>query len=556
MWKKIVPIAAVLLVAWIGLNLITSSDEAEDVDTVATNEADVNESDAEEVKASAEQDTDTSTDENVSAVATTSEAADVAPEADSDVVADVAASVETASEDAAGDEAASIEMASEETTDEDTASTESPSDASVEEESVAVTDPESTSETATTSSVDATTATDTSDTGTQAIVEMRYPTDPVTGLTIYDQGRVEVVIEPTVEPTPESAETNVDIEAIANESSDENAPANDELAMNDDGAANSETSPEIVMEMRYPTDPVTGLTIYSDGKVEVPVEVTDYWPTVEAPQETDSSDMAASIEGRLPVDPVTGATIYPSEASASTSDIDTATEETANEGNRLPVDPVTGATIYADASSVGETDTDTGQTADVESQRLPFDPVTGATIYPDAETDISAESVVAVEAESAEADSERVPVDPVTGASLHDTADAENATDSASTESAETTTTSLAVKEERVDISGISRQIGGVFGATSAVLGRSTDEATAMASLPRLETASASLVEVTDQFQSLPDSSASVLGHVVRRNMATLMPLADTVLVKPGVSEVLLPVLQPMMDQLSAMAEQ
>ena len=512
MWKKIVPIAAVLLVAWVGLNLITDSDEAE-----------------------------------------------VAPNEDSDVVADVAATVDTASADAAGDEAASNETASEETTDEDIASTESPSDTSVEEESVAVTDPESTDDTASTSSVAATTATDSSDASTQAIVEMRYPTDPVTGLTIYDQGRVEVVIEPTVELPPQPEETTIDMEAVADGSTDENAPATDELAMSDDSAADSEPGPEIVMEMRYPTDPVTGLTIYDEGKVEVPVEVTDYWPTVEAPQETDSSDMAASTEGRLPYDPVTGATIYPSEASTGTSDSDTATEETANDGNRLPVDPVTGATIYADASSVSETGADTGQTADVDSQRLPFDPVTGATIYPDTQSDISAESVVTVEAESAmsaEADSGRVPVDPVTGASLHDTADAENATVSASTESAVTTTASLAVKEERVDISGISRQIGGVFGATSAVLARSTDEATAMAALPRLETASASLVEVADQFQSLPESSAGVLGHVVSRNMATLMPLADTVLVKPGVGEVLLPVLQPMMDQLSAMATQ
>ncbi len=40
-------------------------------------------------------------------------------------------------------------------------------------------------------------------------VAMRYPTDPVTGASIYDQGMVEVVIEPTVEPVEEEAETSI-----------------------------------------------------------------------------------------------------------------------------------------------------------------------------------------------------------------------------------------------------------------------------------------------------------------------------------------------------------
>ena len=542
MWKKIVPIAAVLLVAWVGLNLITGSDETEVVDTEATNEADINESDAEEVTATAEQSTDTTTDETDSLVAATSEEAEAAPEEGSDVVADVSASVETTSEDAAGNA-----TASEESIVEGTVSAESPSETPVEQESVAETDTESTTETDTTTSL---AATDSSGADTQAVVEMRYPTDPVTGLTIYDQGMVEVVIEPTVEPAPQAAEETVDTVAAADESTDDNAPVNEELAVSDDSEADSETGPEIVMEMRYPTDPLTGLTIYDDGKVEVPVEVADYWPTVEAPQETSSSDIAVSTEGRLPVDPVTGATVYPSEASTSTSDNGTTPEETANDGNRLPVDPVTGATIYADASSVGENDTETEQSADVESQRLPVDPVTGATIYPDAETTISTESSV-----TAEADSGRLPVDSVTGASVHNAVDAGSDTDSATAESTGTTTASLAVVEQRIDISGISRQIGGVFGATSAVLARSTDEATALAALPTLQTASASLVEVTDQFQSLPESTADVLGRVVKRNMATLKPLADTVLVKPGVGEVLSPVLQPMMDQLNAMAQ-
>ena len=347
---------------------------------------------------------------------------------------------------------------------------------------------------------------------------MRYPVDPETGATLYDQGMEEVVIEPTTE----QAETNIDSEEVAESASGDteaDGPADTESGdvATDEQDTETEPAEEVATEMRYLTDPVTGATDYEGGLVEVPVEVTvesvaetaDQAKTEEGDsQDANETQIEQFTEGQLPSDPVTGATIYEDKVSGDSVEVavkeELTTAETSDTSNRLPVDPETGATIYP-SKSAGEEE----QTADSSesSNRLPTDPETGATIY--SETD------------SNEASSEF---------------------------------TSLELAQP-TDLSSISRSIGGVFGTTSVVLQRANDEASATAALPQLELASESLVEVAEELQSLPESASNILGKVVSRHMARITPLADTAVVQPGVGAVLNPVLQPMMEQLQSLAK-
>ncbi len=81
---------------------------------------------------------------------------------------------------------------------------------------------------------------------------MRYPTDPVTGATIYDQGMIEVEIE-----------SEKDVEEVAEDAADQAT----ETAESSEGAVEKSN-----VQMRYPTDPVTGATIYDQGMIEVEIE--------------------------------------------------------------------------------------------------------------------------------------------------------------------------------------------------------------------------------------------------------------------------------------------
>ena len=573
MWKKIVPIAVVLLVAWVGLNLITGSDDTEpDADATASNTESTDNATAEsasvdttsDIEQTAETEESGEQSSDIVALAdSSSSGTEVATEdsiaagSESDTVAasdtetatdaDAASDTETATDtDAATDtETATDTDAASDTetaTDADAASdTETATDADAASDTETATDADAASDTETATESDATSDTETasdtdtaSDTETVAAsaasgndaaaadnVQMRYPVDPETGATLYDQGMVEV----TIEPTPEPEDTSTDSGEVAESASGDTeaaASADEEggdVAADEQDSNEAEPVEEVATEMRYLTDPVTGATDYEGGMVEVPVVVTvqsEPETTDDEQGNTEESDSQAAnetqieqfTEGQLPSDPVTGATIYEEKLSDDSVELavkeELTTTETSDTSNRLPVDPETGATIYP-SESAGEEE----QTAD------------------------NAES------------SNRLPTDPETGATIH------SATDSSEARS-ESTSSQLA---QPADLSGVSRMIGGVFGNASVALQQAKDEESATAALPRLEMASESLSEVINEVQSLPESSNNILGKVVSRHLARITPLADTAVVQPGVGAVLNPVLQPMIEQLHSLAK-
>ena len=500
MWKKIVPIAAVLILAWIALNLISGPDTPEPEEVATDDSAEAAEA---EVIETSEADAPT---EEVSAQSdATSETA--AADTDSETATATAIDGETETNSAAVT----------------ATGTEGESETDTEAATATATDGETEAVTA----VAAGAATDSADEASESEasnVEMRYPTDPVTGATLFDQDMVEVTIEPEPEVTEEDqptetsdAQESEDTAVAEAEEGEQTSEMTQEIASSDTDAADQPVV-QTAVEMRYPTDPDTGLTIYEGGRVEVPIEI-DVSPTgLDSETESAAQEELAEIEEGL------------SEDSADVADADSATES--SEG-RLPVDPVTGATLYPDvqldeadvASTESDGDTDASAAAsEAESNSLPADPVTGATIYETAES-----GNAVTEGENGQV--------------------AADATDSS-------WVASFTPAENRsVDIGGISRKLGVVFGTTEVVLATLTDEASAESALPMLESASDSLSELSEQFSALPDYAIAPIGKVVQSRMARLKPMADSLVSKPGVGPVLSPVLMPMMEKMSSMVE-
>ena len=491
MWKKIVPLAAVLIVAWIVLNLFSSPDTPE-ADAVATDDTGVTtEAESEVVEAS---DADSSAEEAKTSVAETSEAA----EADTAAGAAIVSAAATDSLEDADVSEAEAQVEAEGEVEAETA------DAAVTE---AQTQAESETAEAETEISEAEVAANTADDSSN--VQMRYPTDPVTGLTVYDQGMVEVIVEPEPEvieeePTTEATDAADTGDTVAAETTE----ADEQTTETTEEELSAETEPadgpvtETTMEMRYPTDPVTGATVYEGGPVEVAIEsvvAADDEDTADAGDAAGADSAAQTTEGRLPVDPETGATIYP----------DAPSDETAAASS----DPEAGASTSTEGA---------------DSDRLPTDPVTGATVY---ET-----------AESGEAATNGQTADGTT----------ENTSE---TVASSLVTTFTPAQNRSADIGGISRRLGTVFGTTADVLTKSIDESSATNALPRLESASNSLNEVSEQFKSLPDYAISPIGKVVQTQMARLRPMADTAMSKAGVGPVLSPVLTSMMEQMGSMAQ-
>ncbi len=178
------------------------------------------------------------------------------------------------------------------------------------------------------------------------------------------------------------------------------------------------------------------------------------------------------------------------------------------------------------------------------------------------------------------ADAAENAVDKMTGTAGETTADAagdtadtthaaaaDEAADAADADAAENTTTTTAGEDDSSDaeahtaiaaapaysLSNISRKLGGVFGTAGAVLGNVTDAESAKAALPQLESAQATLQEVSGDYARVPEGSRGALSRVVSNGVAKLKPVVDTTMRKKGVGEVLAPVVNPMMETLKGM---
>jgi hypothetical protein len=532
MWKKILPIAAVLILGWIGLNLITGGDddqqetvaEATDAEPAAdqsdagTDESDTttdaeqastdedtesSESESAEVAATDDEseasestegaDTETETTDATAETDTDAEATDATAEADAepestDATAEADAESETTDATAEADaESESTDATAE--TDTDSESTDATAEADAESETTE-TEESATSEASADSESEASTSADaeTSESADSSNVVMRYPTDPETGATLYDQGMVETEVE-------QASEDN------AVESSDSQEAS---------ASAESAESAEGTLEMRYPTDPTTGLSLLDQEMVEVLVVPTDY----EAVDETETAPAEVSQE--------VAAVSEDTETAATAETVEESTEPT---GPRYPTDPVTGASIY-DQGMIGDEQTEAtaeeAGVADSDDGRLPVDPVTGATIY-----------------ESADASSE-----------------SSEATDSTASEASSAVSfTATATERANFDLGGISRQLGKTFGITSLVLERSVDEESAKAALPQLQAASSDLDSISDQIAELPDAGRSPLNGVISSGMSKLKPLVDTTMTREGVGPVLGEVITPMLETLDELSQ-
>ncbi|MFK7892999.1 MAG: hypothetical protein AB8B63_19445, partial [Granulosicoccus sp.] len=102
-------------------------------------------------------------------------------------------------------------------------------------------------------------------------------------------------------------------------------------------------------------------------------------------------------------------------------------------------------------------------------------------------------------------------------------------------------------------LADISRKLGSVFGTTSAALTDVTDEASAQAALPQLESASNSLTDVAASYSELPDSAKGLLSRVIDGGINRIKPLAEKALTQEGVGDVLSPVVEPMLETLGTL---
>jgi len=114
---------------------------------------------------------------------------------------------------------------------------------------------------------------------------------------------------------------------------------------------------------------------------------------------------------------------------------------------------------------------------------------------------------------------------------------------------------SVSAAEAGFSLGSVSRQLGGVFGTTSALLNSVTDAESAEKAAPRLEEASGQLDEVASMYGNAPESAKGALQRVVDRGVARIRPLADSVLTRDGVGPVLSPIVEPMLETLQGLGE-
>ena len=428
MWKKITPIAGILVLAWITLNLFNGPDSPE-AGTVATNDSAVIREAEPAVAEVLETDNATAEAEpgpvEVVELDTASKDVKVVVEpAEADSTTEAASAESDYTAEAAEADAASNAVGI----------ADSPEEGSGLDKLETVVE-------SGTSQTDA--AADTAN--DKSIFQMRYPSDSISGIAMYDEGEVEVIMDPepeigraleTAEGKDETDEkTTAQNIAKTSKQSIETTPV--DVSANNALAAEGVT--QTTMEMRYPTHSGTDVTFHGGGRVEVTMDVID------EPTDTEKNTEIVAKSDKI--------------AMASTG---------------------------ADAPDYGRA--------------------------PDDFTKISPRSA------------KSSPVTPY-----------------------------MAIRNRSADIGGISRKLGMVYGTTAIVLAKSIDETAATNELARLKSASKSLAELSEQFQSLPDYAIAPIGKVVQSQIARLRPLVDTSMSKTGVGSVLSPVLIPMMEKLGSM---
>lgn len=98
-----------------------------------------------------------------------------------------------------------------------------------------------------------------------------------------------------------------------------------------------------------------------------------------------------------------------------------------------------------------------------------------------------------------------------------------------------------------VDMDGLTGQLDGVFGSATEALGGITDADSATAALPQLTEASEGLSQFGGVFNRLPDAVKGPLGSMLENGVAAVMPLLERAQAIPGVSDIIEPIVGPML---------
>ena len=118
-----------------------------------------------------------------------------------------------------------------------------------------------------------------------------------------------------------------------------------------------------------------------------------------------------------------------------------------------------------------------------------------------------------------------------------------------------------AVTEEKIELAPemvealkVGKDLTGLFGSLSKVLGGVTNEETARAAIPQLEELAPMLKGVQEATDKLPaDGRTSIVG-LITENLGGLQKVIDTVMAIPGVKDVLGPTVTSMMESLTRLA--
>lgn len=113
----------------------------------------------------------------------------------------------------------------------------------------------------------------------------------------------------------------------------------------------------------------------------------------------------------------------------------------------------------------------------------------------------------------------------------------------------------LSIDPKFVEAVRVGKNAAELFGGLGSVLKGVTNEDTARAAIPELEKLAPMLSALQSEAGELPAEEQPAFAEFIGRNIGTLQKLIDTVMAIPGVKELLGPVVAPMVETLTKLAQ-
>jgi hypothetical protein len=105
------------------------------------------------------------------------------------------------------------------------------------------------------------------------------------------------------------------------------------------------------------------------------------------------------------------------------------------------------------------------------------------------------------------------------------------------------------------DAAELGTSVTGVTTSLMETLGGITGKATAESALPKLKDASNRLDEIRARWDTLPDAAKATITAMVSTQLGKLKRMIDSILALPGVGTLLEPILDDIVEKLSAFGE-